>query len=144
MSQMPGRESKLAVRLTVLLLVLFGPMIAVIGLFTLVPSIGDAIAKLLGLFSGVWLMSALLLSPAILFPPSGQPPAPPGGGGGGGEDPPEPPTEPSAPRGGLPLPDAEQSLERIRDHDRPARRRVPVRRPAREPQRMPAPAPADE
>ena len=89
-------------------------------------------------------MSALLLSPAILFPPSGPGPSPgrPGGGGGGGEDPLERPTEPRAPRGGLPLPDAEQSPERIRDHDRPGRRRVPVRRPAQEPQPMPAPAPA--
>jgi hypothetical protein len=143
---MSGRVRKFAVRVLAVLLVLFGPMLAVIGLVALFPSTGDGIARLLGLFSGVWLMSALLLSPAILFPHHGPGdlPGPPGGGGGGGDDPPEPPIEPSAPRGGLPLPDAEQSRERIRDHGRPGRRGLGERRPAREPQRLPARTPADE
>jgi len=146
MSSMPGRESKLAVRVSVTLLVLFGPMLAVFGLVVLIPSIDAGIAKLLALFSGVWLMSSLLLSPALLFPPSDHLPGPSGGDGGGGDDPPEPPNTPSAPRGGLPLPDAEQTRERIRDHDRPDRRRRSLRprRPAREPDRPPAPAPASD
>ena len=88
---MPGRESKLAVRLSVTLLVLFGPMLAVVGLVVLIPSIDAGIAKLLALFSGVWLMSSLLLSPVLLFPPSDHLPGPPGGDGGGGDDPPKPP-----------------------------------------------------
>jgi len=143
---MPGRESKLAVRVSVTLLVLFGPMLAVFGLVVLIPSIDAGIAKLLALFSGVWLMSSLLLSPALLFPPSDHLPGPPGGHGGGGDDPPEPPNTPNAPRGGLPLPDAEQSRERIRDHDRPDRRRrnLRPRRPAREPDRRPTPAPVSD
>ena len=78
---MPGRESKLAVRVSVTLLVLFGPMLAVFGLVVLIPSIDAGIAKLLALFSGVWLMSSLLLSPALLFPPPDDLPRPPGGRG---------------------------------------------------------------
>jgi hypothetical protein len=53
------------------------------------------------------------------------------------------PTEPSnRPRGGLPLPDAEPSLVRLRDHRKlpeqlPARERRPAREPEREPIRAP-------
>ena len=62
---------------------------------------------------------------------------------GWGHGPPRPPTQPSdAPRGGLPLPDAEPALIRLRDHRRlgdmlPRRERRPAREPARDPVRNP-------
>lgn len=127
-------------RVSLLLLVLFGPLLAGVGLISLLPATGEALGKMVLLFSLVWLLSALLLSPALLFPPREPPPDPPGdggGGGGGGDGPPGPTVGPSAPSGGIPLPDAEQSRDRVRDHDRPDRRRRRPRRPAREPERVP-------
>lgn len=61
---------------------------------------------------------------------------------GWGHGPPRPPRPSGRPRGGLPLPDAEPALVRLRDHQRlgdllPARERraphEPERRPARAP-----------
>ena len=140
---MPGKALTFMGRVGLLLALLFGPMATVIvGVLVGLP---DGIGRGLLLFSMIWVMCALVLTPAILFPASGHSPGPPGGDGGGGDDPPDPPERPpSAPRGGLPLPDAEQSRDRIRDHDRSGRRRVPLRRPAREPGRRRAPAPLDE
>jgi hypothetical protein len=56
-----------------------------------------------------------------------------GEGPGPGEGRPTPP----APIGGIPLPDAEPSLRRVRDH-RPPRRAPRPRRPARERERLPS------
>ena len=139
---MPGKALRLTGRIGLLLALLFGPMLTVIvGVLVGLP---DSIGRGLLLFSMIWVMSALVLTPAILFPPSRHSPGP-SDGDGGGDDPPDPPDPPpTAPRGGLPLPDAEQSHERVRDHDRPGRRRVRSRRPARDPERRPARAPADE
>jgi hypothetical protein len=122
-------------------LVLFGPAVSVIGLAVAIPPLHGALRSLV-LCSMIWFMSALLLSPAILFPDWGSPPPPSdggdgGGGGGGGDDPPQRSPRPSAPRGGIPLPDAEQSRKRVRDHRRPAWRQVFPRRPAREPEHAP-------
>lgn len=139
MSSMARRPSQLGARVLKLVLILFGPMAVVIGLVMLVP-VGDATGKGLLMFSLIWLFCSILLTPAILFPDSGWPPQPPGGdggGGGGGGDPPEPSPRPSAPSGGIPLPDAEQSRQRVRDHRRLAWRRVFPRRPAREPEHAP-------
>lgn len=60
--------------------------------------------------------------------------------GDDGEDP-APVPDPPAPRGGgLPLPEAKQSLVRLREPGRIARHyELPERRPAREPRREPAP-----
>jgi hypothetical protein len=132
---------RLPARILLLLLVLFGPMASVIGLVAMLPSLQGTV-RLLLLCSMIWLMSALLLSPVILFPDWDFPPPPSdggdgGGGGGGGDDPPKRSPRPSPPRGGIPLPDAEQSRQRVRDHRRPAWRRVSLRRPAREPQHAP-------
>lgn len=55
------------------------------------------------------------------------------GDGGSGSDPPPPP--PGPPRGGTPLPDADQARARRRDHNRPSRRGVSRRSPAVEPAR---------
>jgi hypothetical protein len=140
---MPGKALRFTGRIGLLLALLFGPMVTVIvGVLVGLP---DSVGRGLLLFSMIWVMCALVLTPAILFPPFGRSLGPPDGHGGGGDGPPDPPDPPpSAPRGGLPLPDAEQSRERLRDHDRPSRRRVRLRRPAREPDRRPAPVPADE
>jgi hypothetical protein len=81
---------------------------------------------------------ALMFVPAFLFRglgPSSGPSDGDGGGGGGPDPPPEPPT---TPRGGIPLPDAQQSRVRVRDHNRPAFRDLRSRRPSREPVRVPA------
>jgi hypothetical protein len=64
---------------------------------------------------------------------------------GGGVGPRRPPDRPSSPLGGLPLPDADQSRTRLRDHIRPAdrspvRSREPAHRPDRPPTRT-TPAP---
>ena len=55
--------------------------------------------------------------------------------GGGGSGPPRPPAPPDAPRGGVPLDDAEPARVRLRGHDRfvdllPARARRPAPEPA--------------
>jgi hypothetical protein len=94
------------------------------------------------LVSGIWLFSAILLTPAVLFrdrgPSSG--PADSDGGGGGGTEPPSAPV-PMPPSGGVPLSDADPAPVRLRDHDRRGLRRLRLRRPAREPDRAPMPAP---
>ena len=82
---------------------------------------------------------AVLFIPVLLGrrrPPPG--PSDPGSDDGGGSGPRQPPTPPNAPRGGIPLPDAEPAPVRLRDHDRLADR-VPTRRrrPAREPDHRP-------
>jgi hypothetical protein len=140
---MPRKALSFMGRVGLLLALLFGPMATVVvGVLVGVP---DSIGRGLLLISMIWVMSALVLTPAILFPPSGHSPGPPGGDDGGGNDPPDSPDPPpSAPRSGLPLPDAERSRGRVRDHDRSGRRRVPLRRPAHEPERRPAPAPSGE
>ncbi len=80
----------------------------------------------------------LLLVPAwfVLFDRRGLDP----GSANGDDDGPGPENGPPTPRppiGGIPLPDAEPSSARVRDH-RPPRRTPPPRRPVREPERPPA------
>jgi hypothetical protein len=83
--------------------------------------------------------AAVLIIPAIRDNP-GLPPHHPDSGSddGWGRGPDRPFTPPEAPRGGIPLPDAEQARIRLRDHgslaDRQPKR---ARRPAREPDRTP-------
>jgi len=84
---------------------------------------------------------ALILLPALLFRPSGPPPGPTGDEGGG-PGPGPPPPAPTRPRGGIPLPDAEQARARVRDHVRPHLISGPARRPAREPAPAPRRVPA--
>lgn len=84
------------------------------------------------------LLGPALLPRAILYP---QPPGRSDADDGGGPGPPEPPTPPDAPRGGVPLLDADPTRIRVRDHGRldlvPSRKR----RAAREPDRTPVRAP---
>ncbi len=97
-------------------------------------------------FSGIdlpGLLSLVVILGAVLWPllfGRRQPPpeqSGPDSDGGGGSRPPEPSTPPDAPRGGVPLDDAEPARVRLRDHVRladrlPPRHRRPVREPDRE------------
>jgi hypothetical protein len=83
--------------------------------------------------------AAVLIIPALRdnpdFPPRR---SDPGSDDGWGRGPDRPPTPPEAPRGGIPLPDADQARVRLRERGRladgyPKRQR----RPAREPDRTP-------
>jgi len=84
---------------------------------------------------------AVLFLPLLLGRRSTPPRGPDSGSDDGwGKDPPQPPgIPPDAPRGGIPLGDAEPARVRLRDHRR-LRDRIPARdrRPAREPEREPA------
>jgi hypothetical protein len=80
-------------------------------------------------------VAALMLVPGLLYRGSGSSPGPSDSDGGGGSGPRRPPRPPESPRGGIPLPDADQARTRARDHSRPRfdrwQRRRPVHRPAR-------------
>lgn len=83
--------------------------------------------------------AAVLIIPALRDPPDFPPrPSDSGSDDGWGRGPGEPPPRPGSPRGGIPLPDAEQSRIRLRD-DRKLGELLPKhdRRPAREPVRRP-------
>jgi hypothetical protein len=124
-------------------------VVALPGVPTLTTALLIAIAKLELL--PPWLVQAalvllvflvvpvLMLAPALLYRRPG-PSDDDGGPGRGPQPPPDPPAP--RPRGDVPLPDAEPSRRRLRDHrpsvTSPGRR---PRRPAREPVREPARAP---
>jgi hypothetical protein len=102
---------------------------------------GDA--QLMLMIAGMHLLglvcAAVLIIPALRedpeFPPRH---SDPGSDGGGGSGPGRPPLRPDRPRGGIPLPDAEQARVRLRDHRKLSERLPrPERRPAREPVRTP-------
>jgi hypothetical protein len=91
-----------------------------------------------------WTGLAALLTFAVSGPllyrnlgPSSDPSSDEDGGGNGGSGRDHPPSRPTPPRGGIPLPDADQARTRVRDHNRPQRAR-PTRRRVREPDRVPA------
>jgi hypothetical protein len=132
---MPARS--LAVRIIRTVLIVPGPLLLFLLVGTLFPSLPDVIGRTVGMVCGLWLISSVLLVPALLFSGSESPSDPDDtdGGGGGGSG--GPPSQPRAPRGGIPLPDAEQSRERLRDHVRSDRARSRPRE--REPERAPAP-----
>lgn len=83
-------------------------------------------------------LPALMLVPSLMGyggpkPPGSDSSSEEGGGGGGGR---RRPTPPRGPWGGTPLPDAEQSRVRLRDHGSPRRlarphRRAPAEHPGR-------------
>jgi hypothetical protein len=81
----------------------------------------------------------LMFVPRLLYRRSGSPPGPSESDGGGGGRGPRPPSRsPDPPRGGIPLPDADQASARVRDHARPRFAEVTRRRPAHKPRRTPA------
>ncbi|MGH2881649.1 MAG: hypothetical protein ACRDPA_02925 [Solirubrobacteraceae bacterium] len=101
---------------------------------------GDA--QLMLMIAGMHLLglvcAAVLILPALRDNPE-MPPRPDSGSDGGwGRGPDLSPKAPDAPRGGLPLPDAEPALIRLRDH-RTLSEQLPrrARRPSREPDRTP-------
>jgi hypothetical protein len=112
-----------------------GPLIVMTALGS-VGVVSESLARGLLLVSMAWFFCALILVPALLFRPDASPGSStdedPGGGGG----PQGPPSRDPDP-GGIPLPDAEQSRERVRDHVRP-RRRWLRRRAVREREQTPS------
>jgi hypothetical protein len=87
----------------------------------------------------VIVLAPTLLPRSVLYP--GETDSPPdssdedGGGGRGPKT--DPPVLPDAPRGGIPLPDADPARVRLRDHDRPVLTPRPARRGPREPEPAP-------
>jgi hypothetical protein len=90
------------------------------------------------------LIMAVLLGPAclprsVLYPDHGSPPECRDADHGGGGPPPGPPMPPTAPQGGIPLPDADPARIRVRGHGRrdlvPTRKRRATREPEHTPQR---------
>jgi hypothetical protein len=104
----------------------------------------SADAQLMLMIAGMHLLglvcAAVLIIPALRdspeFPPGRPDSGSDGGWGRGPDQPPKP--APDSPRGGIPLPDAEQARIRLRDH-RTLSEQLPgrERRPAREPDRTP-------
>jgi hypothetical protein len=100
-------------------------------------------AQLMLMIAGMHLLglvcAAVLILPALRDSPELPPRPDPGSDGGWGRGPDLPPKPaPDSPRGGIPLPDAEQARIRLREH-RTFSDQLPKRqrRPAREPDRTP-------
>jgi hypothetical protein len=84
----------------------------------------------------LWLMlvvAAPVAAPAFCYRPAGRATGSSDDDGGGGSGPRRPPARPQGPRGGVPLPDADQAIARVRDHNKPRLRTWEPRRRAREP-----------
>ncbi|MBV9338293.1 MAG: hypothetical protein JO262_05020 [Solirubrobacterales bacterium] len=113
-----------------------GPLIVAIG-FGTSGALSESVAKLLLLLTMAWFFCSLILVPALLFRPEPSRGSSTDDDGGGSGGPREPPSRDPGP-GGIPLPDAQQSSERVRDHVR--RKRTWLRRrTAREPEPVRAP-----
>jgi hypothetical protein len=143
---MPGRHSSLVVRILLVPLVVLAPLGVLAAFALLFPSAPDGLGPVLMMLYFFYAIAAIILVPAALFWAPDSSPGPSGDGADGGDmDPPPPTAPPSAPPGGVPLPDAEQTRGRVRDHDRPDRRLGPTRRAPQEPERAPVPkTPADQ
>ncbi len=81
---------------------------------------------------------ALMFVPCVLYRRSDSSPGPSESDGGGGPGPGQPRPSPDAPRGGIPLPDADPARVRTRDHTKPRVDRPNRRRREHEPARTPA------
>jgi hypothetical protein len=112
-----------------MVLVPSGPLILAIILANWA-SLSEPVAQLVVMLATVWFLCSLVLVPALLFREEPSPGSSADEDGGGSGGPPKSPSRDPDP-GGIPLPDAEQSSERVRDHVR--RRRRSLRRTAREP-----------
>ena len=126
-----SRRSRFWLRFTGLLIVFFLP-----DLVAIFAPLGEQAAWTLLMGGLAW--GILLVTPSrfVLFHGRGFGPGPDdedSGGPGPGDGRPTPPE----PIGGIPLPDAEPSSTRLRDH-RPPRRASPPRRPVRERERLPS------
>ena len=102
----------------------------------------DGVAAML-LMNVVFLtIPAIMLVPVLLYRRPGPPADSSDDDGGGGPGSGPPPARPTPPPGGAPLPDAEQSRTRIREHGRRVFGGPRPPRPVREPHRAPARAPS--
>jgi hypothetical protein len=134
----PSRERKSHFWLRVAALPLVPALIAALLLaFGELRVLPDSVSATLLLTLVFLTLPGLMLVPALLYRrPGGSPDASEDeGSGGGGPGP--PPARPPKPRGGVPLPDAEQAFLRIREHGRRLGGGHRGRRPAREPARGP-------
>jgi hypothetical protein len=98
----------------------------------LTPATARTVMDVVGLLA----IPALMFAPALLYRRPG-PSSDTGEDDGGGSGRDGPPSAPSAPRGGIPLPDAEPANVRLRDHNRQKLAEAGPRRPSREPERSP-------
>ena len=108
-----------------------------IGKIGLVP---DRLVQTTLLLLAFFVTPVLMFVPALLYRRPGSSPDMPDDDDGGSPGPEPPPARPPTQRGGLPLPDADQSRRRVRDHHRVVFGALPPRRPAREPERPPVPS----
>ena len=129
-------QASLPLRIVRTVLVPSGPLLLMIVLVNL-SLVAESVAGTLFLVSMAWFFCALILVPALLFRESGSSSGSSDDGGGNGSGP-SPPSLPDPGAGGIPLADAEQSRERIRDHAR-AKRQWWRRRRSREPRQAPVP-----
>jgi hypothetical protein len=134
---MLARRASLPIRILLTALTAAGPPALLIGLVpALLPRGADGLAQAATFGALVWFTFAFFIAPAaLLFDLIGPVQDDEDDEGGPRVDP--PPPAPSGPGGGgPPLPDAEQSDTRLRDHGRPRRLRR-ARRQAEEPARSP-------
>jgi hypothetical protein len=97
--------------------------------------LGDDTLRAVGPLVAVACAFTLVVLPVFLYRGSRALPGESDWGDDPGQDP--PPKPPDPPAGGIPLPDADQSAERRRDHSDGGRRRRRARRSARERKRTP-------
>jgi hypothetical protein len=112
---MPGRYSSLIVRVLLAALILLGPLGVPIVFGMLFPSAPDGVATALLMLYLFYAIVAVMLVPAALFSAPGSSSGPSDDGGAGWDTDPPPATPPRGPRGGIPLPDADQARGRVRD-----------------------------
>ena len=126
-------DASLPLRFARTVLVPFGPLIVVITLGSSVRlGVSEQVFGFLVLGAMAWFFCSLIIVPALLFRAESSPGSSTDEDGGGSGGPREPPSRDPGPAR-IPLPDGEQSSERVRDHVR-GERRWPRRRTAHEPQ----------
>ncbi|MGO9971682.1 MAG: hypothetical protein ACLP01_02390 [Solirubrobacteraceae bacterium] len=92
-------------------------------------------ALVLGVLPGrmvgaAWIVLAVMslaLGPTVCYRRAGSSSGSSDTDGGGDSGPDQPHSPPTAPSGGIPLPDADQAMARVRDHNRPQLRTVKAR-----------------
>ena len=130
------RRSPFYLRLGCVSLVMLG---LALGLAFAIES--DALAQ--RMLGPAWLgllLVALIMPPVFCYETFSRSQSSSNGEGGDGPGSGPPPPQPTPPRGGTPLPDADQARLRMRDHNRPSLRGAGPRRRAVEPVRPGAPA----